>query len=112
MKLTFSTSPRSMPKVKQGLIDPLIEDRFDVCPFCKSQRIELFSFNGYPQHYKQAVDSYLKGYNVDYNRYEIRSMRCQSCGREFAIDWSSGFPRPLRDNIRTSAFVQEFILGI
>ena len=112
MRLTFITYPREMYPTIPGLIEPFIEERFDMCPFCKAQRVELFSFNGYPQHYKEAVDYYINGYNVDYNQYEIRSMKCQGCGKEFTIDWSDGFPKPLRSSLKTSIFVSEFLMGI
>lgn len=108
----FTTTPREMPEVVPGLLNPIIEDRYDMCPICRSQRIELISFNGYPQHYRDAVNAYLSGHNVAFDRYEIRAMKCQACGKEFAIDWSTGFPRPLRDNYRAQAFVAEFMMGI
>ena len=94
------------------LIDPfIITERYDICPICKAQRLELFSFNGYPQNYREAVDSYLKGYLVEYHRYEIRSMRCRSCNREFVIDWTMGFPVPLKNTFKTNRFFAEFSDG-
>lgn len=95
-----------------NIIYPLNPARTDICPFCKAQRIELISFNGYPQNYREAVDMHLKGYNVFYDKYEIRAMKCISCKKEFTIDWSTGFPVPLRDTYKTSVFFQEFINGI
>ena len=112
MKVVYNKSPRAMPKPQAGLINPLIENRFDQCPFCKAQRIEVFSFNGYPQNYKEAVDDYLRGYNVSYDQYELRTMKCRACGKEFTIDWSSGFPKPLRDSHRVGSFIAEFMMGI
>lgn len=101
-------------KIKRDpdIVYPLIPSRTDICPFCKAQRIELISFNGYPQNYRDAVEAHLKGYNVFYDKYEIRSMKCMSCKREFTIDWSSGFPVPLKDTYKTTRFFQEFISGI
>ena len=96
----------------QGLINPMKDVRTDICPFCKAQRVELFSFNGYPQNYKEAVEAHLKGYEVHYDRYEIRFMKCRSCNKEFTIDWTSGFPVPLKDSFKTRQFFQEFINGI
>ena len=96
----------------KGLINPIIEERPDICPHCRAQRVELFSFNGYPQNYRDAVDAYLRGYNIEYNKYEIRTMKCKSCNKEFVIDWSSGFPRPLRDVYKTNRFFSEFSLGV
>lgn len=94
------------------LIDPLIVSmRYDVCPICKAQKIELISFNGYPQNYREAVDAYLRGEFVEWNRYEIRAMKCRSCNKEFVIDWTSGFPVPLRDSYRTNRFFNEFSSG-
>lgn len=98
--------------IDKNLIEPMKPIRGDMCPFCKAQRIELFSFNGYAQNYKQAVEAYLRGYDVKYDRYEIRSMRCQSCNKEFTIDWTYGFPFPLKDTFKTNRFFQEFINGI
>lgn len=99
-------------KDTRKLINPMSEIRTDICPFCKAQRVELFSFNGYPQNYKEAVEAHLKGYDIQYNRYEIRFMKCRSCNKEFTVDWSYGFPIPLRDSFRTSQFFSEFIQGI
>ena len=42
--------------------DIFIQCRTDICPFCKAQRIELISFNGYPQNYRDAVNEYIKGF--------------------------------------------------
>ena len=99
-------------KDSRGLIDPISEIRTDICPFCKAQRVELFSFNGYNQNYSQAVEARLKGFDVGFDRYEIRFMKCRSCNKEFTIDWSYGFPIPLKDSFRTSQFISEFIQGI
>ena len=108
MKLSFD----KQFKDNGGLIEPFeIPQRYDICPICKAQRVELFSFNGYPQNYKEAVDLYLKGYLIDYNKYEIRNMRCRSCNREFVIDWTIGFPVPLRNTFKTNRFFAEFADG-
>lgn len=101
----------SIPE-NEGLVEPMIKLRTDICPYCKAQKVELISFNGYPQGYKEAVNLYLKGYNVFFDQYEIRSMRCRSCNRELIIDWSDGFPKPLIDTCKTSMFFSEFIMGI
>lgn len=98
--------------VDNSLINPIIENRSDICPYCKSQRIELFSFNNYTQNYKDAVNLHLRGYDVGFNKYEIRAMKCKSCNKEFVIDWTYGFPRPLTDTFKTNMFLAEFILGI
>lgn len=95
-----------------GSINPMSEIRTDICPFCKAQRIELFSFNGYSQNYSQAVEARLKGFDVQFDRYEIRFMKCRSCNKEFTIDWTYGFPIPLRDLFKTNQFFSEFIRGI
>lgn len=92
---------------------PFVEVRSDICPFCKSQKIELFSFNGYPQNYKKAVEEHLKGNHVEYNKYEIRTMKCRSCNKEFVIDWSDkGFPKPLKSSAKFNGFISEFMHGI
>ena len=83
--------------------------RPDICPYCKSQKIELLSFNGYPQHYSDCVTDYLRGKAVIFNKYEIRSMKCKACNKEFIIDWSSGFPKPLLDNNKLNYFIYEFL---
>lgn len=90
---------------------PILNIRPDICPICKAQRIELFSFNGYPQKYSEAVNYMLQGYDVKFNQYEIRYMKCQHCNKEFVIDWSGGFPRPLRDTFKSDRFFQEFFSG-
>lgn len=92
----------------KGLIIPVIDNRTDICPYCKAQRVELFSFNNYPQGYSAAVDAHLKGYNVTFDKYEIRSMKCRACHKEFVIDWTTGFPVPLKDTYRTNRFFSEF----
>ena len=99
-------------KDPEGSINPMSEIRTDICPFCKAQRVELFSFNGYSQNYSQAVEARLKGFNVQFDRYEIRFMKCRSCNKEFTIDWSYGFPIPLKDLFKTKQFFSEFIQGI
>ena len=109
MSITFSSEKEVVP---EGLINPLSPARTDVCPFCKTQAIDLFSFNGYPQGYKDAIDMHMKGYNISYDKYEIRYMKCRKCRKEFIIDWSSGFPIPLKDNMKTTMFINEFIAGM
>ena len=52
----------------KGLINPISPIRSDLCPICKAQRVELFSFNDYPQNYRQAVEANLNGYDVDYTK--------------------------------------------
>lgn len=95
-----------------GLIDPLVvTNRYYICPKCKSQRVELMSFNGYPQNYKDAVECYARGYTVLFDKYEIRSMRCRACTSEFMIDWTSGFPTPLISTFKTNRFFVEFVNG-
>lgn len=112
MAIVFEKKPNQYLIENKDLINPLIELRTDICPKCKAQRIELFSFNNYPQNYKDAVDAHLMGYNVEFNRYEIRYMKCRSCNSEFVMDWSYGLPVPLRDTYKTSRFLNEFIMGI
>lgn len=92
--------------------NPIIPSRYDVCPFCKAQRIELFSFNNIPQSYREAVEAYLRGYIVSFDKWEIRYMKCRSCNREYTIDWSDGFPKPLEDTYKTNLFFSEFTQGI
>lgn len=108
MSKVFTTSIKPVEK-PDGLISGIIENRHDICPYCKAQRVELFSFNGYPQNYRDAVDDYLKGYNVNFDKYEIRTMKCRACGKEFVIDWSMNFPKPLRSSVKTTIFLSEFI---
>ena len=98
-------------KTNGGTINPIIFTRYDVCPCCKAQRVDLISFNGYSQNYKEAVDAYLRGYKVNFDRYEIRAMKCKSCNKEFTIDWSDGFPKPLQYTAKTRAFLYEFMNG-
>lgn len=99
------------PPPEKG-IDPYLPIRADICPFCRAQRVEMFSFNGYEQGYSKAVDAYMQGYQVIFDQYEIRSMKCKSCGKEFTIDWTNGFPVPLRTTMKTNVFFQEFAIGI
>ena len=110
MSITFEKTIRK-DYVDEELINPMIEIRTDICPVCKAQRVELFSFNGYPQNYKEAVNAHLIGYDISYDKYEIRTMRCKSCNREFVIDWSDKFPRPLSNTYKTNSFISEFIMG-
>ena len=109
---SFDKTVKEIDPSTRGLINPISEIRTDICPHCKSQRIELFSFNGYPQNYKDAVDAHLRNYDITYDKYEIRSMKCRSCNKEFVIDWSTGFPVPLKDTFKTNLFFTEFMNGI
>lgn len=95
-----------------GLTDPLIPVRFDICPICKSQRVKLLSFNNIDQNYSEAVDAYLRGYAVNFDRYEIYALKCASCGKEFIIDWTGGFPKPLQFKGKLDLFYWEFIRGL
>ena len=108
---SFDKIPVDPPKTNGGSINPIIFTRYDICPNCNAQRLVLLSFNGYSQNYKDAVDAYLYGYKVLFDRYEIRSMKCKSCSKEFTIDWSDGFPKPLQFTQKIRAFFQEFIEG-
>ena len=108
-KVTFDKIPIKVP---DGLIEPMIPIRSDICPFCRVQKVELISFNGYPQQYSEAVNAHLMGNNISYNKYEIRLMKCMSCKKEFTIDWSTGFPEPMRDSYKFARFIDEFIMGI
>ena len=110
MKVSFTNFGKQ--NTDPNLTDPMMPARVDICPFCKAQRIELFSFNGYAQNYKYAVDEFMKGNLISYDQYEIRTMKCRACNKEFVIDWKAGMPVPLRDTSRTSIFLQEFIAGI
>lgn len=98
--------------ITNGKIDPIEPLRTDICPFCKAQRVELFSFKGYPQNYTEAVNMRLRGYDVNYDKFEIRYMKCRSCNKEFVIDWSQGFPVPLTDTFKSNQFFSEFMQGI
>ena len=109
---SFDKTPKHIPDGDENLINAFSPIRTDVCPICKAKAVELFSFNGYPQNYREAVDAYLAGYDVKYDRYEIRSMKCRSCGKEFVIDWSDGFPKPLKDTFRSNLFFGEFVRGM
>ena len=100
------------PFADSTLIDPIIPIRVDICPYCKAQRIELFSFNGYPQQYKYAVDEFMKGNQISYDKYEIRTMKCRACNKEFVINWVDGMPFPLANGTRWTTFLSEFIQGI
>lgn len=95
-----------------NLKEALVPVRTDICPLCNVQAIELYSFNGYPQGYKDAVDQHLRGYRVNFDRYEILFMRCKSCRKEFTINWLDEFPVPLKDTVKTSIFFKEFMHGI
>lgn len=108
----FNTRSKRKDISKEGLIDPIVFSRFDICPFCKAQKVELLSFNNIKQSYSKAVDLYFQGYNIGFDKYEIHSMKCLSCGHEFIIDWSIGFPKPLISNMFTDIFLSEFVHGI
>lgn len=92
--------------------DLIIPIRPNICPNCGVQAIELFSFNGYPQKYKERVNFYISGIDTPFDKYEIRFMKCKSCNKEFIIDWSDLFPKPLRDTSKLNRFLSEFIVGI
>lgn len=100
------------PNADSALVDLMKPIRADICPCCKAQRIELFSFNGYPQQYKYAVDEFMKGNQISYDKYEIRTMKCRACNKEFVIDWVNGMPFPLMYGERWTIFLSEFMNGI
>lgn len=109
MANVFETSKKELDP---NLIYPFVYNRFDICPHCGAQRVELFSFNGYPQNYRDAVTSFLQGNNVEFNKYEIRTMKCRSCHKEFVIDWyDDKFPRPMKSINRSKQFFDEFVNG-
>lgn len=108
----YDITPIPQEPTEEGLTNPIIFNRPDMCPRCKSQKIELISFNNYPQGYSGAVDAYLSGYAVNFDKYEIRSMKCKSCTKEFVIDWAYGFPKPLKDTDKSNIFFMEFLAGI
>ena len=109
--LSFEQTPKHIADEDFDCKLGIIPIRSDICPICKAQKVELFSFNGYPQNYKEAVNAHLSGYDVHYDKYEIRTMKCRSCGKEFVIDWSDGFPKPLKDTYRSNRFFSEFVSG-
>ena len=111
MANSFTTNPKKIVDEDLNLTRGIVPLRTDVCPYCKAQRVELFSFNGYTQNYKEAVNAYLSGYDVHFDKYEIRAMKCRGCNKEFVIDWTDGFPKPLKDTYRTNRFFSEFIGG-
>ena len=111
MNQVFIKNIKSETIDQDSLINPIIDIRTDLCPICKAQRVELFSFNNFPQNYKDAVEAHLQGYDIDYNKYEILYMKCRSCNKEFVIDWSEGFPKPLKSTYKTNRFFSEFING-
>ena len=110
-KVQYSETPRQVEGYHGGIM-PIMPIRYDFCPHCSTQQIDLFSFNNYPQGYSDAVTSYLKGNSVSFDKYEIRYMKCKSCGKEFMIEWANGCPRPLKDPYRVLGFVSEFEMGI
>lgn len=112
MNTVFTKSVNKKFNEDEKLQNLIIEIRTDLCPFCKAQKVELFSFNNYPQQYKDAVEAHLMGYDISYDKYEIRTMKCRSCNKEFVIDWSYGFPVPLRSTYKTDRFLSEFYAGI
>lgn len=109
MKVPFDKNEASKDYSLQDIIVPI---RTDICPFCKSHKIELFSFNGYPQQYKYAVDEFIRGNKISYDKFEIRTMKCRSCNKEFVIDWIDGMPFPVYSTDRINKFLYDFIRGI
>lgn len=100
------------PKKDPNLTDPFEMFRPDICPHCNAQLVECYSYQGYPQKYSEAVDLYMKGYQVRFDKYDIFYMKCNGCGKSFVIDWSTGFPMPMRDSYTTDVFFSEFMSGI
>lgn len=80
----------------QNLINPIQILRYDNCPICKRNSIEVFNTNNIPMNYSKAVLEYMStGNNTQYNRTAVYKMKCRGCGKEFSIVWIDGFPRPI-----------------
>ena len=54
----------------------------------------------------------VSSYWVRYDKYEIRTMKCRACNKEFVINWIDGMPFPLANGTRWTIFLSEFIQGI
>lgn len=82
--------------MERKLIEPIQYIRYDNCPNCHRNTIELFSYDNYPMHYSEAVLSYMNGdKSIQYNKYSIYRMRCRGCGKIYNIVWRDEFPVPL-----------------
>lgn len=80
----------------QQLIEPIQIIRYDNCPNCHRNKLELFSYDNYPMKYEEAVINYMRFNQLpQYNRFPIYRMRCRGCGKVFNIVWRDGFPVPL-----------------
>lgn len=82
------------------------------CESCKTENIEIFGYNGYPFHYKRLLAEWEKGtLKMNSFVYQVYSMRCRNCGREYHMYWDHGAPLPLpvRGNTNKQIFDNFFI---
>lgn len=86
--------------------------RPDYCSVCRRHTIEIFDYFNYPQHYADlALASFEHRPIPCLDTRDIYTMRCRSCGKEYAIQWEDGMPKPVLypDNRPIRHFIQSYI---
>ncbi|WP_301067248.1 hypothetical protein [uncultured Duncaniella sp.] len=92
------------------LKDPMEFERWDFCPNCGRNRVELFSFFNSPMHYAKMVDAFIRGEHIqDYFKYAAYMMRCTACGKCYDIVWDGNFPMPMKKgDYRKQNFIKQY----
>lgn len=96
--------------MEKVLKQPMEFDRWDFCPNCGRNKIEMFNFFNSPMHYSSIVDKFIRGdLIVDSHKYEAYMMRCTACGKCYDIIWDGNFPMPMkRGDYRKLNFIKQF----
>lgn len=82
-----------------SLIQPAYFIRDDYCDNCNHERsIEIYNFFGKALGFPNLVDERLKigALSKVFDKEQIYIMKCSNCGKRFKIDWTDGYPRPMR----------------
>lgn len=91
---------------------PIEVFRYDYCFNCNTQySIEMYNIFGSAIGYSRYLDFYFSNKKLPpiNDKYPIDRMICKNCKKEYPIDWSEGFPKPMRFFIPNNFFLNNFI---
>ena len=91
-------------------IEPLLFYNYNYCFNCKTNSIELYSYQNYPQHYAKILEMLKAGVKaLTLDKYATYTMRCSRCGKEYKIYWDeNGIPRPIDTGFQIEVFMRQF----
>lgn len=81
------------------LIRPAYFVRDDYCDNCDHQNtIEIYNFFGKPLGFSNLVNERLRNGELSkiFDKEQVYIMKCTNCNKRFKIDWTDGYPRPMR----------------